>query len=369
MEREYRLFEQIEMWHAAHLDTFLSELEAAGVRTATIRINTPGGSWLAGQKMRTRLLNSKLTITCINEGLVGSAATLPYSAGKVRQCQPHAKFMMHQVSSAVEGQVKELKKAIAGQEALNRSTAEMYEAVSSKSADEWERMMEEETWLTAEQAKTIGFCTQCLPARAGMVAPDATMQVAELHTYYMSLIPNSAPEMKLDEVKNALRTAGVTLPENATEADALAAIAKLQNQVVAPEVTPKAEQGETELEKALKRIKQLEDDKVTGQTQRIEDVVNSAISSGRITAAQKDLYTSLAKSDYTNTAKLLGELPARVSVASRTNLAASAGGKASGADSRNDWDFEKWSKEDERGLLDIKRNDPDKYQNLLDGIL
>src|SRR5205823_3334252 len=98
MQREFKLFEQLEMWHVAQLDTFLSELEQAGARTATIRINSPGGSWMAGQRMRGAILGSKLKVTTVNEGLVGSAATLPFAAGTVRHSQPHAKFMMHQVS-------------------------------------------------------------------------------------------------------------------------------------------------------------------------------------------------------------------------------------------------------------------------------
>ncbi|MCB2379807.1 ATP-dependent Clp protease proteolytic subunit [Hymenobacter sp. BT635] len=363
MERDYKLFEPIEMWHVAHLSTFLSQLESSGARTATIRINSPGGSWMAGQLMRVQLLSSKLKVTTVNEGLVGSAATLLYAAGNVRQCQPHAKFMMHQVSSEPGYvQVKELKKAVAAQEALNRSTAEMYVVASNKTVEEWEQLMEAETWLSAEQAHTMEFCTEVLPAKPGLVAADASMAAADVHKYYMSLIPPTN-EMKLDEVKNALAQAGVTLAADAIDADVLAAIAKLKNQAPTPEApAPKSEDDNNELAKLRKKIQDLEESRQSDQQKQIENVVNSAISTGKITATQKDTYTSLLKADFTNTTKALDSMPGRTSTAQRANSQAASGAANT---ARNDWDFDKWSKEDERGLREMKRNDPDQYQNLL----
>lgn len=357
MEREFRLFEQIEMRHSAQLDAFLSALEQSGARTATIRINSPGGSWLAGQKMRASILATKLKVTTINEGIVGSAATLPFAAGNVRQCQAHAKFMMHQLSGSVNGQVKDLRKALASQEALNRSTAEMYVAASNKSVEEWEQMMEAETWLSADEAYAMEYCTEVLPAKPGFVAADATMAAADVHQYYMSLIPQET-EMKLEDVKNSLVLAGVKLADNATEADVLAAIAKLKNEASAPKP------DEDELAKLKRELQELKDSRATEQGQRIEEVLNNAVSTGRITATQKDTYKALLGADFTNTAKILNEMPARQSLARQANQAA-ANGTATGTDARNDWDFDKWSKEDEVGLRDMKRNDPDKYQNLL----
>jgi ATP-dependent protease ClpP protease subunit len=364
MQRDYQLYEQIEMWHVAHLDTFLSELEQAGARTATIRLNSPGGSWLAGQMMRGRILSSKLRITTVNEGLVGSAATLPYAAGAVRQCQAHAKFMMHQVSGEVSGQIKDLRKAVAAQEALNRSTAEMYVAASTKTVEEWEQMMEAETWLGAEAAKTMGFCTECLPAKPGLVAADATMAAADVHKYYMSLIPKNT-EMKLEDVKNALGKAGVKLADNATEAEVISAIEKLKNEAPAALVEVREIGQDPDIAELKRQLKELKDARANEQTQHMEEVLNSAVGAGKITAAQKPSYQALLTADFTNTAKILGEMPGRQSVASRANQAAST---ATGTDTRNDWDFDKWSKEDEKGLLALKRNDPDKYQNLVASI-
>ncbi|TGE23545.1 ATP-dependent Clp protease proteolytic subunit [Hymenobacter metallicola] len=366
MEREYKLFEPIEMWHVAHLATFLSQLESSGARTATLRINSPGGSWMAGQLMRVSLLSSRLKVTTVNEGIVGSAATLVFAAGNIRQCQPHAKFMMHQVSSEPgHVQVKELKRAVAAQEALNRSTAEMYVVASNKTVEEWEQMMEAETWLSAEQAHTMEFCTEVLPAKPGHVAADASMAAADVHKYYMSLIPPTN-EMKLDEVKNALAQAGVTLAADATDADVLAAITKLKNEApkAGETVQPKTETEDPAITELKRQLQELKDSRQSDQQKQIEGVVNSAISSGKITAAQKDTYTSLLKADFTNTSKILGEMPARTSTAQRVNQAGGSG-KATGADARNDWDFDKWSKEDEVGLRDMKRNNPEQYQNLL----
>jgi ATP-dependent protease ClpP protease subunit len=359
MERELLLFSTIELATVALVDAWLDALENAGARVGTVRINSLGGSWHAGQLIRSRVLMSKVAVTTVNEGVVGSAATLIYAAGKVRQCQPHAKFMMHRVSNDV-GYTDEdgLTKALSAQRALNRSTAEMYADVTSVAADEWEKKMAAETWLKAGEAKEIGFCTQVLPGNAALVEPDAMMSGADLHGFYMSII-TPQQEMKLEDVRNSLKLAGIDLPANATEADALAAIGKLKNQAAAQ--TPK-EDEEDELTKLRKRVEAMEQGRAAEQGSLIETTVNSAIAAGKITASQKDTYTSILKADFTNGSKVLAEMSGRTPVSRR--LPEQPKGQADAA--RNDWDFEKWSKEDSAGLRAMKSADPDKYQNLLD---
>lgn len=363
MQREFLLFEVIEPYHAAMLDQFLSELESTGARTAVIRINSPGGSWNAGQLMQSRMAMSKVKLTTVNEGLVGSAATLPYAAGNVRQSQPHAKFMMHQVANNLGDMNEEaLTKALAAHKSLNRSTAEMYAAVSTKSADEWVEMMRQETWLSAEEAKAIGYCTDVLPAKAGLVAPEATMAAGALHGYYMSLISQST-EMKLEEVKNALVKAGIKVADNATESEVLSAIEKLTNKTQAPadESADKSD-DDSEMAKLRKELKEMRDGQASEQTRRIEETVNSAISAGKIPASMKDTYKAMLGSNFADTSKALSEMSARTGAAGRVNqlLANNAAG------ARNDWDFQKWGQEDPKGLKAMRQNEPDKYKNLID---
>jgi ATP-dependent Clp protease protease subunit len=360
MERELLLFSTIEPATVAQVDAWLGALEAASARVGIVRINSLGGSWHAGQLIRSRLLMSKVGITTVNEGVVGSAATLIYAAGKVRQCQPHAKFMMHRVSNDV-GYTDEdgLTKALGAQRALNRSTAEMYADVTSVAADEWEKKMAAETWLKADEAKEIGFCTQVLAGNAALVVPDATMSGADLHGFYMSIL-SPQKEMKLEDVRNSLKLAGIDLPANATEADALAAIGKLKNQAAGP--TPKTDEEDDEMTKLRKRLDTLEQGRVSEQATLIEGTVNSAIAAGKITASQKDTYTSILKADFTNGSKVLAEMTGRTPLSRR--LPEQPKGQVDAT--RNDWDFEKWSREDSAGLRAMKSADPDKYQNLLD---
>jgi len=361
MERELLLFSTIEPATVAQVDAWLSALESAGARVGIVRINSLGGSWHAGQLIRSRLLMSKVGVTTVNEGVVGSAATLIYAAGKVRQCQPHAKFMMHRVSNDV-GYTDEdgLTKALGAQRALNRSTAEMYADVTTVAADEWEKKMAAETWLKAAEAKEIGFCTQVLAGNTALVEPDATMSGADLHGFYMSII-SPPKEMKLDEVRNALSLAGVTLPANATEAEALAAIGKLKNQVAAPAPKPEDEEDD-KVAKLEKRLAQLEQGRAAEQNTLIEGTINTAIAAGKITASQKDTYASILKADFTNGCKVLEGMTGRTPVTRRLPTAPPSLVDAT----RNDWDFEKWSREDSEGLRAMKSADPDKYQNLLD---
>ncbi|MCC3159510.1 ATP-dependent Clp protease proteolytic subunit [Hymenobacter sp. 15J16-1T3B] len=363
MERTILIFDAIDPQVATLLDAQLSQWEQSGARTCTVRINSPGGSWMAGQLMRARMLQSKLVITTVNEGLVGSAATLVFAGGTKRQSQAHAKFMMHQVSAEVGGNVKALEQALNAQKALNRSTAEMYAAASTKKTEEWEQMMEAETWLSADEARAMGFVTEVLPAQSGVAAPEATMAAADMHRYYMSLIPQTA-EMKLEDVKNALAKAGVKLADNATEADVLAALEKVQNQApaapAAKPATPPAE-DEDELTRLRRENQQLKAQQTNDLDARATELVTNAVNLGKITASQKDGFLALAKTDYTNTASILAGMQARTSVAGAANGAAANGA----ANARNDWGFKEWSQKDSAGLLKMKQTEPEKYNALL----
>lgn len=74
-----------------------------------IVLNTGGGSCYEGLALYDRILNSKCVICIVATGLVASMGLLVYLAGKHRYITPHAVLMNHQLSSAPEGKVRDLK--------------------------------------------------------------------------------------------------------------------------------------------------------------------------------------------------------------------------------------------------------------------
>jgi ATP-dependent protease ClpP protease subunit len=62
MEREILIFDVIEPNTAIMLDQRLNALAQSTARACTIRLNSPGGSWNAGQLMRSlyRILQEKV---------------------------------------------------------------------------------------------------------------------------------------------------------------------------------------------------------------------------------------------------------------------------------------------------------------------
>jgi translation elongation factor EF-1alpha len=167
---------------------------------------------------------------------------------------------------------------------------------------------------------------------------------------------NNKPEMKIEDVTATLKANGHTVPENATEAQVLEMLKTATAKAGAS--TPDNTEVET-LKAENDRLKQAQADMLTAN---IENAVESAIEQGRILAKQKDTYISLLKNDFTNGSKVLNDMPARKSVASATAANATS-------DSRADWTFDKYSKEDPNGLLKMKNSEPDKYQMLLDAEL
>ena len=121
----------------------------------TVQINSPGGVVSSGQEIYTMLRalsNVEIQIT----GMACSAASIIAMAGPCYMSEP-AMIMIHNVSSWVAGDYREMEKTADTLKRINKALASAYEVKTGKSEDEILKMMDEETWLTAKDAIENGF--------------------------------------------------------------------------------------------------------------------------------------------------------------------------------------------------------------------
>ena len=160
-----------------------------------IEINSPGGDISAGSEIYT-------AIRAYNKGnkranIVGSA----FSAGSVvaMACEcymsPTAMMMIHKVSTYAEGNSDDLDKTSNVLRIADQTVANAYIAKSGMDMKSALKMMSEETWFTAQQAKDKGLID-------GIMFEDA--QPAQLNNSFVNLIPleiiNKMQKERLDNL-------------------------------------------------------------------------------------------------------------------------------------------------------------------------
>ena len=121
-----------------------------------VLINSGGGSVMAGQEIYSALAKSRNVIIRI-QSMAGSAAGVVAMAGH-STISPVAMIMIHNVSlSGASGDYHDMQKNAEILKQMNAAMASAYTQKSGRPLDEILKLMDKETWLTANQCLDYGF--------------------------------------------------------------------------------------------------------------------------------------------------------------------------------------------------------------------
>lgn len=120
-----------------------------------VYINSGGGHVTAGQEIYSMLRQDKRVRIHI-QGMACSAASIVAMAGK-SDMSPVAMLMIHNVSGGAQGDFHEMEKAQRELKAMNEALANAYVEKTGMDRDTLLKMMDRETWLTANQCLEHGF--------------------------------------------------------------------------------------------------------------------------------------------------------------------------------------------------------------------
>lgn len=126
-----------------------------------VHVNSGGGSVMAGQEMYS-LLRGNPNVTIVIQSMAGSAAGVVAMAGK-NKISPVAMVMIHNVSMhGASGDYHDMQKNAEILKQMNAALAAAYTEKSGKSQEEILRLMDKETWLTANQCLEYGFVDEIM---------------------------------------------------------------------------------------------------------------------------------------------------------------------------------------------------------------
>lgn len=137
---------------AKELDTIEGDL--------TVRINSYGGEVSQGLAIYNLLKNYSGIVKTVCDGFACSAASVIFMAGKSRIMPKSSLLLIHNAWTWTSGDANALRKEADDLEKITLPSVEIYKANSNLSEDEIKAMMDDETWITAEEALQYGFATE-----------------------------------------------------------------------------------------------------------------------------------------------------------------------------------------------------------------
>lgn len=259
----------------------VSEIRNAAPGNLNVRINTPGGSVFEGLAIATHL-KARGDVTTMIDALAASMGSIIFLAGSRRIMAPGTLLMIHNPSSGAWGEADDLRKEAGVLDVIANEMAKLYADASGGKldVDAARKMMDDETWLTPEQAMEYGFCHE-IAGKATAFAKltertmyrktpkEVTMSVTPTETEKPGLLdrimarvkPGADVVAQLDALRGERDQAVVAL------ADAVAKVTEAETKVVALEAekTALTAAHATEIE-AMKaeHIKALEEAKIQG---------------------------------------------------------------------------------------------------------
>lgn len=145
----------------------LDAARASGATALDVFLSSPGGNVLEGLAIHAQLRRFPGDVTIHVDGVAASVASAIAMAGKRLVMPKSSRLMMHSawLPFAVIGNAADLRAALpklektaADLDKLSSALRDIYASASGLPADRVQKMMDAETWLTADEAKAMGFC-------------------------------------------------------------------------------------------------------------------------------------------------------------------------------------------------------------------
>ena len=187
-----------------------------GEGNITVWINSPGGDVFAAAQIYNMLMDYKGNVTVRIDGLAASAASVIVMAGTTVEMSPVGMLMVHNPSTAVIGNTKEMQAAIQMLDEVKESILNAYELKTGQPRQSLSDLMDAESWMNAKKAVELGFADKILFANED---EEKQSEGVEAMLFSQRAVTNSLIDKIKAQSLKFVKAAGKT--ETRVSADAL----------------------------------------------------------------------------------------------------------------------------------------------------
>ncbi|MEM7575899.1 MAG: head maturation protease, ClpP-related [Planctomycetota bacterium] len=138
-----------------------------------VLVNSPGGSAFAGLSIYQQLKQHPARIEVVIDGLAASAAAVLAMGGTTVAMASTSLLMIHRASALTAGNGAAHQKSIEALRRVDGSIARAFADKTGKPIAEIERMLDAETWMTAEEAVAQRFADAIVEPTSESATPQA----------------------------------------------------------------------------------------------------------------------------------------------------------------------------------------------------
>lgn len=160
----------------------------------TVHINSPGGSILAGLAIYDTMRSIKPKITTIGYGMQASMGSILLVAGDERKMTRNSKYMIHQPLSGTGERTQSTDGILSADltDRLREDLTDIYVRHTGLKHEFWDKVLERDTWLTAEQAKKMGVIEEIIMGTAKKTVHEEFSHRAKIDENRERLVPKTA---------------------------------------------------------------------------------------------------------------------------------------------------------------------------------
>lgn len=201
-----------------------TQIEAANGEDLEIEINSPGGDVYAGSEIYTAIKSYEGDTVGKIVGIAASAASVIAMATKKLLISPTAQLMIHNVSTRISGDYRDLEHEAGVLKGFNKSIANSYMLKTGMSQDELLDLMNKESWFTAQDALKYKLVDE-------VMFDEGLQLVAGVQSAML-------PKEVIDKVRNLVKNN----PENKSIDELLSGLSNKNEPDPPPEIDPPAPQ-------------------------------------------------------------------------------------------------------------------------------
>lgn len=139
--------------------SIVQQIQELDVDTIRVHIDSYGGAVSEGWAIYNALREHPAKIVTFGDGFVASAALYPFMAGDERYASNLSAYFFHQVMTGASGYAKDLRAAADEAEVLTEIGMAAFTERANMTEEEVRQLMENETWLSPQQALEYGVAT------------------------------------------------------------------------------------------------------------------------------------------------------------------------------------------------------------------
>lgn len=185
-------------WYEGDISSYTLSKQIEGLECDVINvyINSYGGEVAEGLSIYNQLKRHKAKVKTICDGFACSAASVVFMAGDERIMSTASLLMIHNAWTWASGNSKELRKQADDLDKITQASINAYMQEVNITEDELKQMLDDETWITPQEAIEKGFIT-------AIVNEKEVEEVSQsVKKSLMKLILNAKKDDDLDKDEN-----------------------------------------------------------------------------------------------------------------------------------------------------------------------